>query len=417
MIKLKLIIFYTVILLISITKVFAQEKDLDYFIYAALQNSPLLKDYQNQILSSRYDSLRIRASLLPQVNGISNNIYAPNIKGWGYDPALTNGGQISALISVTKTLVPKSNLENQFQNIQLLNQSVANTRKISEQDLKKNITAQYINVYGDLQQLAFNREVFEHLQKEEAILKQLTEKVVYKQTDYLTFLVTKQQQELLIKQLSIQYQNDFATLNYISGLNDTSFTKLPDPALGLNELPELQSTVFYRQFKTDSLLLKNNDEQIDLSYKPKVNLFADAGFYSAFTYQGYKNFGTSFGVSLLVPIYDGKQKKMQHDKIAIAEDTRKQYADFFTKQYNQQIIQLQQQLQRTQELIDMADTQIKYADGLITANQKLMLTGDVRITDYILAINNYLNAKNIITQNTITKYQIINQINYWNRTN
>ena len=65
----------------------------------------------------------------------------------------------------------------------------------------------------------------------------------------------------------------------------------------------------------------------------------------------------------------------------------------------------------------MAATQIKYADGLITANQKLMLTGDVRVTDYILAINNYLNAKNIITQNTITKYQLINQINYWNRTN
>jgi S1-C subfamily serine protease len=44
-----------------------------------------------------------------------------------------------------------------------------------------------------------------------------------------------------------------------------------------------------------------------------------------------------------------------------------------------------------------------------------LVTGDVRIADYIIAIGNYLNAKNIITQNTINKLQIINQVNYWNR--
>jgi hypothetical protein len=43
-----------------------------------------------------------------------------------------------------------------------------------------------------------------------------------------------------------------------------------------------------------------------------------------------------------------------------------------------------------------------------------MATGDARIADYVIAINNYLNAKNIITQNTINKLQLISQINYWN---
>lgn len=396
---------------------FAQQKNLDYYIESAIENSPLLKDFQNQQQSNTIDSLRIRASLKPQINGISNNTYAPNIKGWGYDYAVTNGGQLGALVSVSKTLLQKNNLANQFEAIQIQNQSLTNTGKITEQDLKKNITAQYISVFGDLQQYSFNKDVLNLLKKEEIILKQLTQSGVYKQTDYLTFLVTIQQQELLLTQLNIQYQNDFAALNYSAGLNDTSYNELPDPEISLNNLPGLENSVFYKQYVLDSLQLRNSDAQIDFAYQPKINLFADGGFLSAFSYQGYKNLGTSFGINLVIPIYDGKQKKMQHDKIAIAEDTRKNYRDFFSKQYSQQINLLLQQLNSEEKLISQTNAQINYSYGLIQANEKLLASGDVHIADYIIAINNYLNAKNIIMQSKITKYQIINQINYWNRPN
>jgi len=45
----------------------------------------------------------------------------------------------------------------------------------------------------------------------------------------------------------------------------------------------------------------------------------------------------------------------------------------------------------------------------------LLITGDVNIAEYIIAIGNYLNAQNTILQNVVQKYQIITQINYWNR--
>ena len=53
--------------------------------------------------------------------------------------------------------------------------------------------------------------------------------------------------------------------------------------------------------------------------------------------------------------------------------------------------------------------------ALIDANRKLLATGDVRIADYIIAIGNFLATQNVITQNTVGRLQIINQINYWNR--
>lgn len=407
-----LILFLILVFSLSVS---AQEKNLDYFISSAINNSPLLKDYTNQKRSNVIDSLRIRASYKPQLIAQSNNLYAPVIKGWGYDEAITNGINFGQLITATKEIPNKKVLQNQFDAIHLQNNSLDIIDKISEQDLKKTITSQYITAYGSWQQYVFNNSVYSLLIKEDTILKKLTQSGVYRQTDYLTFLVTLKQQKLIITQARVQYQSDLSTLNYLSGLQDTSFAMLATPELQVDALPEIESTVYYQKFSVDSMLLKNNDSQIDLSYKPKINLYADGGYLSSFAYKSYKNFGTSFGVNVSVPIYDGKQKKMQHDKVAIAEQTRQQYRDYFKTQYNQQIAQLIQQLQAADEVIAEAKDQLKYAEGLIQANRKLMTTGDARIADYIIALNNYLNVQNVITQNTTNKLQIINQINYWNK--
>ncbi len=394
---------------------FSQERSLDYYIQAGIENSPLLKDLKNQQRANLIDSMRILAGYLPQVNAVSSNSYAPTIGGWGYDGAITNGSNFSQLVTVSKQLVSKENLKNQHEAIQLLNESLKTTGKISEQDLRKTIIAQYISAYGNFQQYNFNKDVLQLFKKEQNILKSLTEKGIYRQTDYLSFLVTMQQQEILISQLRNNFQNDFSTLNYLCGINDTVAIPLKKPEIALSILPDAENSVFYQQFLNDSLRLRNSDALIDYKYKPKVNLYGDGGYLTSFSGEAYKNFGVSVGVNIVVPIYDGKQKKMQHDKIDIAEQSRQQYRDYFKTQYSQQIAQLFQQLHAAEQLVQQSNSQIKYAETLIEANQKLLESGDAHMADYILAIGNYLNAKNIITLNTINQLQIINQINYWNR--
>jgi outer membrane protein TolC len=389
--------------------------DLSFYLGQALQNSPLLKDYRNQVLSGEVDSQLIKAGYRPQVTGSSVNVYAPLINGWGYDQAISNGGNFTTVVAVNKTLVGQKHLDAQYETIRLQNQGVTNTSKISEQDLKKNVTAQYITAYGDLQQLRFNREVYTLLQREEELLKDLTQKNVYRQTDYLAFLVTVKQEALLLQQLDIQYRNDHATLNYLCGITDTSATVLQDPGVRLEGLPDTGSSVFFRQYTLDSLKLRNDRSLIDFSYRPKASLFADGGWSSSLMYEPYKNFGVSFGFSVTMPIYDGHQRKMQYSKLDIAERTRAGYKDFFSKQYNQQIAQLTQQLRATEALITQIGDQVRYSETLVEVNGKLLSTGDARIVEYILALTNYLNVKNLLTQNSITRLQIINQINYWNR--
>jgi len=392
----------------------AQTTDLSYYIHRSIENSPLLKDYQNQTMMNRMDSLILKATYRPQVNFSSINNYPPIVKGYGYDEAISNGGNYSALLTVSQTIIGRGNMKERLNTYSLENQSVQNAKKISEQDLKLAVTTQYLTAYGILQEFQFNEDIEKLLKKEEVLLKKLTENTVYKQTDYLNFQVTLQQQQLLVSQQKADYQNNIALLNYLCGIADTSFVQLENPEIALRPSPSFENTLQYYNFQIDSLKIKNSDVLIDYDYRPKLDVYADAGFNSSFAYTPYKNFGASIGLSLVVPIYDGGQRQKQHSKMKASEDTRKNYQDFSRQQYRQQTGQLVQQLEQTEGIIDQAQNVVRSAQTLVEAYSKQMQTGDAAITDYILSINNYLNAKHVIIQQTNNKLQIINQINYWN---
>lgn len=393
---------------------FAQNKTLDYFISKSLTNNPKIPELQNLILANKIDSALIIAGNKFQISGSGNAYYAPVINGWGYDVPITNGQQLSALVALNKQIYNKRNLSLQFKSLQLQNDSLVNFIAISKQDIKKAIITQYILAYSDQLQLDFNDEIISLLSKEEKILKKLTEKNVYKQADYLSFLVTLQQQQLTRNQLFVQYKSNYATLNYLAGIIDTTFESLAAPDIQVQSIFYNGNSPFILTYKIDSLRLQNERAIIKYQYRPKVNLFADAGYQSTFTISPYKNFGYSFGINLTIPIYDGHQKKLQFSKLDIEERTRQKQQEFFYNQYQQQILQLQQQLNDLQSLSAPVNKQIEYLEALIKVNGKLLETGDIRITDYVLALNNYITAKNLIVKNKIEQYQVIQQLNYWN---
>jgi outer membrane protein TolC len=99
----KCLVFF--ILLASALPAHSQDHTLDFYLGQALYNSPLLKDYQGQVAAAGFDSAIIRAGYGPQVTGSSVNTYAPVIGGYGYDNAISNGGNFSTLVGVNKTSV------------------------------------------------------------------------------------------------------------------------------------------------------------------------------------------------------------------------------------------------------------------------------------------------------------------------
>ncbi|MBB6498414.1 TolC family protein [Pedobacter cryoconitis] len=389
-------------------------RNLNYFYEEALKRSPLIKDYQNQLQSNRIDSMRVKAGYLPQVTGLGNGMYAPVINGYGFDKVLTNGQALEAALNVNYNLASKKRINNQLESVGLQSDSIRFASRLSKLDLQKAITDQYITAFASQQQAAFNREVYQLLHQEETVLKKLTRVNVYKQVDYLTFLVTFQQQQLQWKQAELQLRNDYSTLNYLTGITDTTTHELEEPAIQA-ALLSTENGFFTRRFGIDSLKLINQRHAVDFNYKPKASVYANGGYNSSFTLQPYRNFGTSVGFTISVPIFDGHQRKMQYDKLNIAQLTINGYKEFFQNQHIQQLNLLRQQISDQNGLYEQVSAQIKFTKSLIQVDSRLLQTGDIRIADFVIAINNYLAAQNLMRQTNITRLKLVNQLNYWNR--
>jgi outer membrane protein TolC len=286
-------------------------------------------------------------------------------------------------------------------------------KKIASKDVNKLITAQYITASGSAEQLDYNQKMASLLNDEATILKKLTQNSIYKQTDYLVFLSTIKQQELQVLQLKQQYQNDLGMLNYLSGETDTTFVNLKKPDITLKTIQSADKIVFAKQFEVDSLKIINQNKIIDNAYKPSLSLLGDAGYLSSLTYEVHKNFGFSVGLGLSIPIYDGNKKSLQHQKNETALATNLAYKANFNKQYQQQLLMLNQKLKQAVAIENQLQSQLQIVDALIEANKKLLLTGDAQITDFVIAIGNVITINNSISQNKINKLQLINEINYW----
>ncbi len=394
---------------------FSQTHTLNYFVQQAKDNSPLIRDYQNQARFNSIDSQLLKASLNMQVNFISNNSYAPIIKGWGYDDAITNGANVSGLFQVSRNFMTTKNIAAQYRKIALQGRALNDTIQLTQKDIERTVTEQYILAYGDFQNSEFNKQVYELLQKEDTVLKKLTQKSVFKQTDYLNFYVTLQQQELTYLQSQSQYATSYLTLNYLCGIVDTTLERLQPPTVDDAPADGFFNSVFLQKYVTDSLRLENDKALIAYEYQPKIGTYADAGYMSSMMTTPYKNFGVSVGLSLIVPIYDGHQRQMKYSKVAISERARQANKDYYLKQYYQQVALLRQQLYAIDKLVDKMNKQVNYTSSLIAANAKLLETGDIAMKDYVLSINNYITARNLLTQNSVARLRIVNQINYWNR--
>jgi outer membrane protein TolC len=389
-------------------------RTLNYFLDEAVNRSPLIKDLANQQQTSKIDSMRLRAGYKPQVTASADGMYAPVIHGYGYDEVITNGQALDALINVNYNLVNKNNIKNQLQGIRLQSDSLKIASRLSILDLQRTIAEQYLTALGSQQQATFLKTVSDLLQREETILKKLTQANVYKQVDYLTFLVTFKQQQLDEKQAELQLRTDYLTLNYLTGIADTTVQQLEDPGLQ-STLVTTDNQIFNRKLSLDSAQIANQKAAVYFLYQPKIGVYANSGYNSSLAFQPYRNLGASAGFTITVPIYDGHQKKMIYNKLAIEQQTNIAYKEFFVSQHTQQINLLKRQINDHNALYQKIKEQIKFTKSLLDVDSRLLQTGDIRVADFILAINNYLTAQNLLKQTNIDRLKLINQLNYWNR--
>lgn len=289
---------------------------------------------------------------------------------------------------------------------------MSNATKITANELARMITDQYLSSVSAFSDLSFNRSFLVLLNNENEIVKQLASKGIYKQTDYLSLLVESQTQEILVRKLKSEYESSLRQLNIICGINDTTSYELLLPNINVKGEPDITKSPGYIQYGIDSLRIMNERSAIDIRYRPKVTWFADAGFLSHDLTVFYSHFGYSAGMSLNIPIYDGNQRSIEKQKLQIEENTRGNYRDNFMIRYNQQILQLTQELRSEREITSDLEKQLSTSDDLLRALKAELESGLIQITEYLSAVKNYRIINKALSDNRIRILQIINELNF-----
>lgn len=408
----KTIVSFSLLLFASATVLAQQTKTIDYYLIKATAASPLLNDYNNQSYNLRLDSLAFLANYGFYVSGEGAASYAPAYKGWGYDNALSNGHPVTAVLRVSRPIVGKENLNTRLAGYYFTIQQVRNQARLSEMQLKKNITDLYIATYISQEQYKVTQQILHIFSQEDLVLKKLTQAAVFKQTDYLSFKVNQQQNELMLEQKRAEWFNNFAQLNFAAGIIDTIPAQLLPVPIDTTFIPSFDESIYIQAYKADSMKLANEAKIIGYEYKPKISAYADAGYQSTLTQTPYKNIGWSTGISVSIPIYDGKKKQIALRQNEIALETRTKYTAFARSQYNQQIAQINSQLNQYYKMVETAKEQLKYANTLIEANAKQLPTGDVKMVDFILSVSNYHSLKLGLLQYQGIIYNLQNQLHY-----
>jgi outer membrane protein TolC len=391
---------------------FNQTRNLEFYLDQGIHNSPLLNDYRNQIRSASSDSLLIRAAKNPLVEVKSQLLYAPSYRNFGYDEIVTDQGNYTAVMGVSQPLFNKREINNKYEAVDIQKRTLNNSSQISINELKKVITEQYLTSFASYTDFLFNKNFLELLEKENVIVKQFVNNGIAKQTDYLSLLVETQSEEMLVTQIKSQYRKDLMLLSQLCGLNDSTWYELTDPRIEMKGAPDITKSPAYIQYKIDSIRIENEKTAIDIRYKPKINWFADVGFLTSNPWNFYNHFGYSAGVSLNIPVYDGKQRGIEKQKLGFNENSRQAYKDTYYKQYFQQIQQLNLELSSLNEMSSLVENQLRTSEQLLSTLKEQLESGIIQMTEYINAIKNFKTTSRSINLLKMQKFQVINEMNF-----
>jgi outer membrane protein TolC len=403
--------FFLLILGLSLAGI-SQSRNLDYYLRTGLQNSPLLNDLKNQLHSASLDSLIIMAQKKPQVEGRSQLLYSPYNDHFGYDEVITDGGNYQAVAYVSQSLFAGKKTSNKYMALNYEKQGLNLSVRMSSAGLKKSITDQYLESYSVYSDMQFNISFLDLLKNENQVVKRFVENGIYSESDYLSLLVETGGQKVIITQLRNQYNKDIMLLNAICGIVDTSEVILQEPDIQAQTTGLISDYLILKQYSIDSLLIINEKEALTLRYKPSVNWFADAGILTSNPFNFYKHAGASAGVSLIVPIYDGHQKKIEEDKLTLREDSRSYYLKSTRKEYDQNYLRLRSELEGLKKVKAGLESQSALSDHLVKSLKVQLENGNIKMQDYIAAIKNYRNINRYLILSDIDILRVKNEINY-----
>lgn len=405
------------------------QKNLDYFLSQSKIKNPVLAEnnnfeklieLQSKLINIQNKSIKVNFTsevyFSPYFNNNGNIISitnTPDSKAIGYDANVSNGGLYSAQLNISKNLLNKRVVENlQLQNSLQLGSAKLTNEKIIH-DLEKIITDNYIIAFQIQSQKEFlNREIIE-IKKRISLFELLTKKGIFQISDYLLVQLDLKSKITELDQVESNFNSAVNQLYSLCNLeyNDT-IVSLLEPSVDLNNTK--YNLFIDKKFINDSLQIESNILVFNNQYKPQLNLYGNIGVNSTDIRNIYRHFGISGGVRLIVPIYDGGQKKNFSQQQRIYQENLIANKESYKTQLDNNLKNIQSQIVNSKDNIKSINEQLEMYSKILKVYKIKIENGQVSILDFLNISRNYRQTEYLKIQIQTNLWLLYNQFNYTN---
>jgi cobalt-zinc-cadmium efflux system outer membrane protein len=308
---------------------------MDRCLTLAREQSPRIRSAHNALRSAELSRDELMTTGLPQVRLNATSIYAPSSRHFGYDPVLSNIGELAGQVIVQQSLYDGGVRSLRSDQSRLDLERLDHEQRLAGRDLTLLVTQAFVEALRADREMALQHEGVLQLIEYLNIVKQLSRGGNASPSDVL-----KTELQLSNAQLAFQKASESATLAKYSLLEligsgiDTSFVvsgTLDDTtgaAAAVASVPDIPDSTSNLELAIAALELERNILETDLTRHeafPTVTLMGDAGFLTSgenlrLPSADRESFaGFSLGVSVDVPLlnWGATDLRIQQRQLAV----------------------------------------------------------------------------------------------------
>ncbi len=291
---------------------------LERCLALAQKNSPTLHAAEGAVRSSELARTEVTTMGLPQVRVVTGGIYAPVPPRFGYDPAISNGGQVAGQIAVQQSLYDGGMRSLRLDQLSYDTESLRKERKRTERDLVFTVRETFIGALRAQREVQLQSESVDQLDDYRGIVQRLYNGGNASYTDLLKTEVQLSTANIALQKAHVSLTTARYSLSELTGMpidSSTSFSGTLDSLVSevSDTTMEMSAAGFVENLDLGIAGLEIQRSLIDIELAkrerlPVVSLFGDAGYLSSIENlrlpgdERLSGFGYSVGVDIEFPI-------------------------------------------------------------------------------------------------------------------
>lgn len=316
---------------------------LEQSLRLAQENSPALRAADYAIRALDLSRSELSTTALPRVKGVAGASYAPVPPQFGYDPIISNGGQIAGQILLQQSLYDGGVRSLKFDQLSVHADLLIKERRRAERDLVFAVKQSFIESLRAQRERELQRQSVAQLTAYLDLVQRLFKGGSVGYTDILKTEIQLSRAAIALQKAGESLQSSrYSMAERVGTAIDSSvtfagslesFSDSGTDALSKDSLPTLDLTIAQLGIKRSLLEV----EVVGRERWPEISLFGDAGYLSSLenlrlpSPERVRALGFSFGIGFEMPLFTWGATDLRIQQRQIESDVLRQQMELLRR--------------------------------------------------------------------------------------